>query len=68
MTSKISGQKRSRTTTVFAAVYISVGGLLVYLNFTGTISSTVLGIGIFGLIAASLIFNFATDCRRRRKH
>ena len=67
MTLKINQQKRSLTTIVFAAVYITVGVLLVYLNFTGTISSTVLGIGIFGLIAASLIFKVAIDFRNRRK-
>jgi hypothetical protein len=67
MTIKNKEQGRSLATIVFAAVYIAVGVLLVYLNFTGTISSTILGIGIFGLIAASLIFKFAIDFRRRRK-
>jgi hypothetical protein len=51
----------------FAVIYITVGILLIYWNFTGAISSAVFGIGIFVLIIASLIFKFATDLLRKKK-
>jgi hypothetical protein len=60
-------RKRNIITLAFAVVYIIVGILLIYWNFTGTISSTTFGIGIFILIIASLIFKFATDFLRKKK-
>jgi hypothetical protein len=53
-------------TLAFAIVYVIVGVLLIYWSFTGAISSTTFGFGIFALIIASLIFKFATDFLRRR--
>jgi hypothetical protein len=54
-------------TLAFAVAYIVIGILLFYWNFTGAISSTTFGIGIFGLIIASLIFKFVTDFLRKKK-
>jgi hypothetical protein len=52
---------------IFAAVYIAVGVLLIYWNFTGVISSAIFGLGIFVLIIASLIFKFVSDFLSRRR-
>ncbi len=60
-------RKRDLTMLVFAAVYIVVGLVLVYLRFTNAISSTVFAIGIAVLIVASLIVKFAGDFLRKRK-
>ncbi len=60
-------RKRDLTMLVFAAVYIVVGLVLVYLRFTNAISSTAFAIGIAVLIVASLIVKFAGDFLRKRK-
>ncbi|XES77107.1 MAG: hypothetical protein ACBZ72_13175 [Candidatus Bathyarchaeia archaeon] len=60
-------RKADLTTLAFAVIYIAVGALLIYWNFTGAISSTFFAIGIFLLIAVSLLFKFATDFSRKRK-
>jgi len=52
---------------IFAAIYIAVGVLLIYWNFTGVISSAIFGLGIFVLIIASLIFKFVSDFLSRRR-
>ena len=68
MTSVYDNQRKNdRTMLVFAAVYIVVGVVLVYLRFTDEISSTVFAIGIAILIVASLIVKFAGDFLRKRK-
>jgi hypothetical protein len=69
MTSLSNGQSRrsNATNVVFAAVYIVVGILLIYLRFTNVISTDIFGIGIFALMIGSLIFKFATDFLRRKK-
>jgi hypothetical protein len=60
-------RKDKWTNLAFAIAYIVVGAVLFYLNLTGTISSATFGLGIFGLIAASLILKFFIDFSRRRK-
>ncbi len=68
MTSVYDNQRKNdRTMLVFAAVYIVVGAVLVYLRFTDAISSTIFAIGIAILIVASLIVKFAGDFLRKRK-
>jgi hypothetical protein len=66
-TSYNQSRKRNFITFVFALVYIIVGISLISLNFSGKISSTTFGIGIFILIIASLIFKVATDFLRKKK-
>jgi hypothetical protein len=68
-TTQNNNQARRRTmaTLAFAVVYVAVGFLLIYWNFTGAISSTTFGIGIFVLIIASLILKFVTDFMSKRK-
>ncbi len=61
-------QKINHAMLAFAVIYIIVGGLLIYWNFTGTISSTIFAVGIFILIIISLVFKFANDFLRRRKN
>jgi Flp pilus assembly protein TadB len=67
MSSHSHSRKDATTHLVFAAIYITVGALLIYWNFTGAISSVLFAIGIFVLIIASLIFKFVTDYLRRKK-
>jgi hypothetical protein len=52
---------------IFAAIYVAVGVLLIYWNFTGVISSAIFGLGIFVLIIVSLIFKFVSDFLSRRR-
>ncbi|MCW4017434.1 MAG: hypothetical protein NWF00_01920 [Candidatus Bathyarchaeota archaeon] len=67
MSSYSQNHKRDLTALVFAVVYVVVGVLLIYLNYTGSISSTLFGVGIFVLIAASLLFKYATDFSKKRR-
>jgi uncharacterized membrane protein HdeD (DUF308 family) len=66
--SSSQSRKRGLVTLAFAVVYIIVGVLLIYWNFTSAISSVTFGIGIFILIVASLIFKVVTDFIIRKKH
>jgi Flp pilus assembly protein TadB len=65
--SNSQNRKHDLTTLVFAIIYIAVGALLIYWNFTGAISSTLFAVGIFILIAASLLLKFAADFSRKKK-
>ncbi|MCW4009966.1 MAG: hypothetical protein NWF05_05035 [Candidatus Bathyarchaeota archaeon] len=67
MNSLSESRRRDLTTFAFAAFYIVVGILLTYLNLTGAISSTLFTVGIFLLIAASLIFKYVNDFLRKKK-
>lgn len=59
-------RKQSRISLLFAIVYLVVGALLIYLNFTGQIPGILLAIGMFLLIAASLGVRFLLDSKRRK--
>ncbi len=58
---------RDLTFLAFAIIYIVVGVVLFYLEFSGSISTTVFGIGLIVLLAVSLTFKVVTDYLRRRK-
>jgi hypothetical protein len=53
---------------IFAIIYLAVGAVLIYLNFTGTISSTIFAIGIAVLIVASLVFKFVSDFLMKKRN
>ena len=67
MTPLSESRKRDITTFAFAAIYIAVGILLTYLDLTGVISSTLFAVGIFLLIAASLVFKYVNDFLKKKK-
>jgi uncharacterized membrane protein HdeD (DUF308 family) len=60
-------RKRDLTFLAFAIVYIIVGVVLFYLEFSGTISTAVFGIGLIVLLAGSLTFKLVTEYLRRRR-
>jgi hypothetical protein len=66
--SSSQSRKKGLITLVFAVVYITIGVLLIYWNFTGAISSVTFGIGILILIVASLIFKFVSDFIIKKKY
>ncbi len=60
-------RKRDLAFLAFAIVYIVVGVVLFYLEFSDAISTEVFGIGLIVLLAVSLTFKVVTDYLRRRK-
>ncbi len=58
---------RDLTFLAFAIIYIVVGVVLFYLEFSGSISTTGFGIGLIVLLAVSLTFKLVTDYLRRRR-
>jgi uncharacterized membrane protein HdeD (DUF308 family) len=67
MTLESQRRRNDQIMLALTVIYIVVGALLIYWNFTGAISSVVFGIGIFILIAASLVLKLVLDRSRRRK-
>jgi hypothetical protein len=59
--------KHNNTNLAFMIVYLIVGAILIYLSFTGKIPSSVLAVGMFVLIAVSLVVKFVWDFKKRRK-